>query len=217
MLFRKSTCLLSLLAFSFVVPSVAMAAEEPNPYLTDVEHAELITLLDESFELLEGLITGLSDEQWNFKQNEDRWSVGECAEHIVRSETALFEAAIQAMANPITENWQELTKGKTDLIRNVMPNRRPMGAGGATAPVEIRPSEKWDRGKTIEEYYKIRGKVRAYVETLDRPVKNQIQLHPFPIFGELSAHDWLIYVPLHTIRHSRQIIEVKEDANYPKR
>lgn len=210
---KRWVALLAVVAFSY-----SANAADTEARLTDEEYAELITLLDESFELLEGLITGLSDEQWNFKQNPDRWSVGECAEHIVRSEALLFETALQAMANDPDPDWNEKTKGKTDLIRKVMPNRGPMGRGGATAPFEIRPSEKWGRAKLFEEYYKIRGKVRAYVETLprDTEVKNQIQEHPFPVFGDLTAHDWLIYVPLHTIRHSRQIIEVQEDPNYPK-
>ena len=70
--------------------------------------------------------------------------------------------------------------------------------------------------KTIEEFYKIRGKVRAYSETVEKSLKDHTVEHPFPIFSWLNAHDWLIYVPLHTIRHSRQIIEVQEDKNYPK-
>lgn len=194
----------------------AQAEEKPNPYLTDEEHAELIGLLDESFDMLVGLVTGLTDEQWRFKQNPDRWSVAECAEHIVRSERSLLEYAIRALDGKPDKDWVERTKGKTDLIRRVMPNRQPMGRGGATAPMEIRPTENWSRGKTLAEYYKIRGEVRGYVEDLDRPVKNYTEEHPFPVFGWLSAHDWLIYVPLHTIRHSRQIIEVQEDENYPK-
>ena len=40
-------------------------------------------------------------------------------------------------------------------------------------------------------------------------------VHPFPVFGPLNAYDWLIYVPLHTIRHSRQIVEVQQTAGYP--
>lgn len=210
---QKCTCFFAMM----IIPTAAFAQEEASPYLSKAEHTELINLLDESFDMLTGLISGLSDEQWRFKQNESRWSVAECAEHIIRSETALLDYALTAMSNPPSDDWQEKTKGKTDLIRNVMPNRRPMGAGGATAPMEIRPTEKWTRGETIEAYYKIRGKVRAYVEMLDRPVKNQIEEHPFPVFNSLSAHDWLIYIPLHTIRHSRQIIEVQEDENYPKK
>ena len=201
----------------------AAAEDAPSPSLTAEEHAELIRLLDESFDKLMGLITGLSDEQWNFKQNPDRWSTGECAEHIVRSETALLDAAMRALSGDPDPEWQERTKGKTALLRQIMPNRGAMGAGGATAPMEIRPSEKWGRGKAIAEFYKIRGEVRGYAETLDetgrsggRPIKEYTEEHPFPVFGWLSAHDWLLYIPLHTIRHSKQIIEVQEDENFPE-
>jgi len=212
---RKSIAL-SIVLLAGLCSGAASGEDVPSPSLTAEEHAELIRLLDESFDKLMGLITGLSDEQWNFKQNPDRWSTGECAEHIVRSETALLDAAMRALNGDADPEWYERTKGKTNLIRQVMPNRRPMGAGGATAPVEIRPTEKWGRAKTIAEFYKIRGQVRGYAETIDRPIKEYTEEHPFPVFGWLTAHDWLIYIPLHTIRHSKQIIEVQEDENYPK-
>ena len=56
----------------------------------------------------------------------------------------------------------------------------------------------------------------AYCETIDKPIKEYTLEHPFPVFGWLSAHDWLIYVPLHTIRHTKQLIEVQEHEGYPK-
>ena len=40
--------------------------------------------------------------------------------------------------------------------------------------------------------------------------------HPFPIFGTLNAYQWLIYGPLHTMRHVKQIAEVKATEGYPK-
>lgn len=216
MLTRRSV--LALVAALVAFGGVASAADTPDGNLSAEEKTELVTLLDDSLDMFMGLITGLSDEQWNFKQNDDRWSVGECAEHIVRSERALLESAQAGMENPADADWAKKTEGKTDLIRKVMPNRNPGGAGGASAPQEIRPTEKWSRAKAIEEYYKVRGEVRAFAETVafEQPIKQHIFTHPFPIFGDLTSYDWLIYVPLHTVRHSKQIIEVQEDANYPK-
>lgn len=216
MLARRVTVAMLAAAFAFGAP--AMAADAVDANLTDDEQEEMVKLLDDSLDMFMGLITGLTDEQWNFKQNEDRWSVGECAEHIVRSERALLESAQAAMANGADPGWAKKTEGKTDLIRNVMPNRNPGGAGGASAPQEIRPTEKWTRAKAIQEYYKVRGEVRAFAETIafEQPIKSHIFEHPFPVFGDLSAYDWLIYVPLHTVRHSKQMIEVMEDSNYPK-
>ncbi len=210
---RKLIAILIVLA----VPATLAAAEEKaNPSLTDAEFVELMKMMDDAQDMLLGLITGLTDEQWNFKQNADRWSVAECTEHIVRSQALLLDAAQQAMAAPENPEWAEKTAGKNAFIRKVMPNRNPGGAGGAQAPQEIRPTEHWDRAKAIEEFYKIQGICRAYMETVDREVKNHTFDHPFPVFGTLSAYDWLIYVPLHTVRHSRQIIEVQSDPNYPK-
>lgn len=199
--------------FAFGAPAMAEDAK-----LSAEEKAELVKLLDDSLDKLMGLISGLTDEQWTFKQNEDRWSVGECVEHIARSERALLDSAKGAMQNPADPDWAKKTEGKTQLIKRVMPNRNPGGAGGATAPQEIRPTEKWDRAKAIEEFYKVRGEVRAFTETIafEQPIKEHIFTHPFPVFGDLTAYDWLIYVPLHTVRHSKQIIEVQEDPNYPK-
>ncbi len=202
----------------FAAGSAAIAEDASDGNLTGEEKAEMVTLLDDSLDMFMGLITGLTDEQWNFKQNDDRWSVGECAEHIVRSERALLESAQAALENDADSDWAKKTEGKAKLIRNVMPNRNPGGAGGASAPQEIRPTEKWSRAKAIEEYYKVRGEVRAFAETIafEQPIKQHIFPHPFPVFGDLSSYDWLIYVPLHTVRHSKQIIEVQEDAKYPK-
>ena len=84
---------------------VAFADDAPSPMMTEEEHKELIDLLNESRDLLMGLITGLSDEQWTFKQNPDRWSVGECAEHIVRSETSLLDARY-AMPSGLSQRHQ---------------------------------------------------------------------------------------------------------------
>ncbi len=194
----------------------AFAEDKPDPSLTPEERAEFRRLLNESMEMFTGLISGLSDEQWNFKQNDQRWSVGECAEHIVRAEELLLQWAKDAIADGPKADWAEKTKGKIEFLNKVMPNRNPGGAGGAQAPFEIRPSEHWDRATTIKKYFALRGEVLAYFETLDLPIKEYTKDHPFPVFNTLNAHQWLVYIPLHTIRHSRQIVEVKEDPNFPK-
>ena len=37
----------------------------------------------------------------------------------------------------------------------------------------------------------------------------------FPVFGTLNAYQWLIYVPLHTLHHGKQIANVKAATGYP--
>ena len=212
---RKSPIYVSLFVL-LLASGAALAEDKPDPSLTPEERAEFHTLLNESMEMFTGLISDVSDEQWNFKQNADRWSVAECAEHIVRAEELLLAWAKEAIAAGPNPEWAEKTKGKIEFLSKVMPNRNPGGAGGAQAPFEIRPSEHWDRATTIRKYFSLRGEVLAYFETLDLPIKEYTKDHPFPVFNTLNAHQWLVYIPLHTIRHSRQIVEVKEDAGFPK-
>lgn len=208
---------IALAALAILLPLGASAEDEAaDPKLSQAEWQEMIDLLEESRALLMGRISGLTDEQWNFKPKPDRWSVAECVEHIIHAEQGLLGFARQAFETEPDPAWSEKTKGKTDLIRQVMPNRKPFGQGGASAPAEIRPTNNWDRATSIQKFYEARGEVRGLIETISGDVKSHVTEHPFPVFNSLSAHDWLIYIPLHTIRHSRQIIEVQEDENYPK-
>ena len=39
--------------------------------------------------------------------------------------------------------------------------------------------------------------------------------HPMQVFNTLNAYQWLIYIPLHTMRHDKQIAEVKATPGYP--
>lgn len=205
------------LALIVFAASTTAAADQPSPTLSAEERGELLEMIDGSRDRVLALIGGLSDEQWTYKPNPDRWSVAECTEHIVLSQRALLQAAQAALAGEPDPEWHERTNSKNDLLRQLLPNRQPFGRGGATAPQEIRPSGTWDRARAIREFYTVQGEVVAFVETLpeDSPLKEHTFENPFPIFGWLNAYDWLIYIPLHTERHSRQIEEVQADEGYP--
>ncbi len=192
------------------------AAGEPSPYVTDAEFADLIKQIDETRDTILALTTGMTDEQWNFKQNPDRWSVGECVEHITRAEVSSLETVKQMVASPPDPEWSTRTAGKLEILRQYIPNRGPQGVGGRQAPEEIRPIGKWGRAHAIQEFYKAHGELRAYVETMDRNIKDRTRESSVSVFGWLNAYDWLHLVTLHIVRHSRQMIEVQEDPNYPK-
>jgi hypothetical protein len=185
--------------------------------MTDAEFAELTKLLDDSHDGLLALVSGLTDEQWTFKQNPDRWSVGECTEHIVRSQRAMLETIQRILAGPRDADWATKTAGKTDIVRQLVPMRGPQGQGGVQAPEEIRPTENWARAHAIRELYAVHGEVRAFVETTDRAVKDRTMESRIPQFGWMNAYDWLNLLPLHVVRHSKQIAEVQADPKYPAR
>lgn len=149
---------------------------------------------------------------WNWKPAPDRWSVAECAEHIVRTERTLFETAKRALAAPADTEWREKTAGKADLITRVMPDR---SGPGAQAPQEVRPTENLSRIEVLAQFHRTRAELLELLQRDDLPLHRHLEEHPFPIFGWLSAYEWTIYVPLHTIRHTKQILEVQGTDGFP--
>ena len=199
----KSLALLSLLA---CLPVLAA-----DPHMTAEERTQVLKWLDESHKEFFASIEGLSDAQWKWKPAPERWSVGETAEHIVLAEAMLFDNARKAMAAPPNPAWEEQTKGKTEFIIRVMPSRQ----GKAIAPEPIVPREGLTYAQVKERFEKQRIAILKFAIDPQLPIKEHTAEHPFPIFGTLNAYQWLIYVPLHTIRHDKQIAEVKATPGYP--
>ena len=199
-------CMISALAYS------QSSQPAKSPQMTEEERARVIKLLlDSEKEYLEA-ISRLTDEQWRYKPTPFRWSVGETAEHIMLTEARLLAAVEMALARPENPDWEKKTAGKAEFIEKVMPDRR----GRAQAPIEVRPTGKLSRDEVIRQYKEQRARVMEFARKTDRPLKAHTVDHPFPVFNTLSAYDWLIYIPLHNVRHNKQMAEVKATAGYPK-
>ena len=184
-----------------------------DPHLTEAERTQLLQWLDDSRKEFFAAIDGVSAAQWKWKSAPDRWSVGETAEHIVLAEAALFASVRKAMAAPVNPTWEEDTKGKTEFIIRVMPARQ----GKAVAPEPIVPREGLTQAQVKERFDRQRIDIVSFARDTTIAPKEHTTVHPFPVFGTLNAYQWLIYIPLHTIRHDKQIAEVKATAGYPAR
>jgi hypothetical protein len=182
-----------------------------DPHMSQAERTQVLKWLDESHQEFYALIDGVSDAQWKWKPAPERWSVGETAEHIVLAEALLFDFVNKAMAAPSNPDWEEKTKGKAEFIIRVMPTRQ----GKAQAPEPIVPREGLTSAQVKERFEKQRVSILKFVNDTQAPIKEHTAEHPFPIFGTLNAYEWLIYVPLHTMRHDKQIAEVKATPGYP--
>ena len=155
---RSITCLVSLL---LLLPAAAANAADATGKLTDTEKTELLSMLDSTAKDFLALIDGVSEEQWKWKSSPDRWSVGECAEHVILSERMLYQTALDALKSPADPEWATKTDGKVDFLKKVMPNRNPGGAGGAKAPQEIVPTGSLTRDEVVRRFNESRTEIRA--------------------------------------------------------
>jgi hypothetical protein len=178
--------------------------------MTPEERAKVLKWMDESRKEFLAAIDGLTEQQWKWKPAPERWSVGEVAEHIVLAEALLFGAVQKAISSPANTAWEEKTKGKGETIEAVMAPR----LGKAQAPEPIVPKGDMSPAQVKERFEKQRVEMVKFATETDVPLKQYTLDNPF--FGTLNGYHWLIYAPLHTMRHDKQIAEVKATAGYPK-
>lgn len=195
----------------FALLPLAIPASAADASLSAKERAQLIQFLNDSRKEFLDSVSNLSDAQWRWKPAPERWSVGECAEHIVLSEEMLFSKAQEAIHNPADPDWETKTAGKTEILLSVMAQRK----GKAQAPEEIQPTGKLSRDEIMARFARDRDATLKFSETTDLTLKEHLAPHPFPIFNPLNAYQWVLYIPLHNMRHDKQIAEVKSTAGFP--
>jgi uncharacterized damage-inducible protein DinB len=209
---RRLVSVLACLVLLASIGSGGPRSSVVDPKMTAEEKEKALKLLLESQKELLDAVEQLSEEQWNFKPGPLRWSVGQVVEHIMLSESLLFNAVEQALAAKPNPEWETKTKGKLELLERVMPSRDRR----AQAPEIIRPLSKLPRPEVMSRFKEVRAKTIKFVEQTNAPLKQHTYDHPFPVFSTLNAHQWLMYIPLHHIRHNKQIAEVKADPKFPK-
>ena len=181
-----------------------------DPHMTKEERANALQWLEESRAEFLAAVDGLTEAQWKWKPAPDRWSVGEVAEHVVLAEAGQFanvKKCITATADP---DWEAKSKGKTERLVAVLAPR----LGRAQAAEAIVPKGAMTQAEARDRFLKLRAEIVKFTAETDAPLKQGIVDNSF--FGPLNGCQWLIYAPLHTMRHDKQIAEVKATPGYPR-
>jgi DinB family protein len=152
---------------------------------------------------------GLSDAQWNFKSAPDRWSVAQVVEHIAAAEDLLrgmvIEKVMKAPADPARD-----VKKTDEAVLAMIPDR----SHKAQAPEPLVPTNRYgspagslkhfmETRATTEDFLKNTPDLRAHAEDS-------------PLGMKLDAYEWVLFIAAHSDRHTKQILEVKADPNFPK-
>ncbi len=180
----------------------------PTACLTQEERDQLTQLLRNSEAEFLQLISPLSEAQWT-EPSSNGWSVQQTAEHLVLGERAMLGKVEEALANPENPAWQEQDERKAKFLGRVVPNR----ALKATAPPPLAPHNNWTLEHTISRFKQGRSRTLKLVMELEEPVKAHCSEHPFPAFNTLNAYHWLLYIPLHNVRHNQQIAQALQLAS----
>jgi hypothetical protein len=154
-------------------------------------------------------VKGLSEAQLKFKPAPDRWSVAEILEHITLVEDSLFQNVTEKiMKAPAGAPGRDTAKIDAMIVA-MLPDRSQK----RQAPAEFVPSGRWTPEETLDHFLKSRAKTIAFLESTP-----DLRAHVVdsPLGQPLDAYEWLLFIAGHSERHTKQMLEVKADPNFPK-
>jgi hypothetical protein len=177
--------------------------------VTPEERTTVLDYLAESRHAFLASIEDITAAQWTWRPAPDRWSVGETAEHIMLAEAFVFAVVQKALATAPSPDWEAQTGGQTQKLEAALTERRAR----AQAPERVTPRGGMTPTEVRERFLKQREAIEKFAGECAAPLKQYILNNPF--FGPLNGYQWLIYAPLHTLRHCKQINEIKATVRYP--
>lgn len=181
------------------------------PTMSDAERAKLVDYLERSQREFLDLLAGVTEAQWRWKPGPDRWSVAECAQHIVVAEDFLFSQAMLAMKNPPDADWEAKVGAKTALLERILPDR----SRKVQAPEPLNPAQvSFTRDQAISAFKEKRELTLRFAHTTTLALHMHLTKGLFPVFDPLDAYQFVLYIPLHNIRHNQQIAEVKASPEW---
>ena len=179
--------------------------------LTQADRDRAMKYLESTKQGVLDATAGLSDAQWNFKPGPDRWSVAEVTEHIAAAE-GFLRAMItdQGMKAPPRPDGEDV-KAIDEMVLAAVPDRSQK----RQAPEPLKPTNRFGSPQgSLKQFTESRGETEDFLRSHD-----DLRAHAIdgPMGKKLDAYEWVLFIAAHSERHTKQIVEVKADPNFPKK
>jgi hypothetical protein len=191
--------------------ALAGAASVKAQDVSQAEKQQALQYLESTKKGVLDATKGLSDAQWNFKSAPDRWSLAELIEHLAAAEDMLRGVTQeQIMKSPaVPARSADEIKKSDESVLMMVPDR----SHKFQAPEPLKPTNRFgspeaaqrhfvESRAATEEYLKNTPGLRAHVG--DSPL------------GKLDGYEFLLFTGAHSERHTKQMLEVRADPNFPK-
>ena len=83
----------------------------------------------------------------------------------------------------------------------------------SAAPPEFVPTGRWTPNEALDHFVKARQNT---IEFLQSTPDLRAHVAESPLGQPLDAYEWVLFIGGHSARHTKQILEVKADPNFPK-
>ena len=175
---------------------------------TQRDRQDAVRRLEESAREFEAAVSGLTDAHWRLKPSADRWSISECVEHVVIVEERVF-GLVAGLAQAPPGPTPAAVSDDEILARTLDRSTR------FAAPERIHPTGRWaDQQAAMAAFEAVRRRAQDFLRTTE--VDLRARTAPHPVFGQLDAHQWMLAMSAHSLRHVAQIEEIKAGPGVPR-
>ncbi len=203
----KTSSLTLLLLLGLIMPVVGQADQDHTPAWTEEDRSYLLLNLTRSKEELIAEVESLTEEQWNFQESPDRWSINQIVEHLAIYELIFMNeisVALQMGQFPQIKKYPadslflggDPKKNKTTDFTKPFSHTVPLGNNDGIDNLTWLTTM---RNDSIEFVKTARENLRIY----------------YINFGP-NIHQKCMQIFSHTDRHLRQIKAVKSHQAYPE-
>jgi hypothetical protein len=195
-----------------VVLTVCCAATLRAQDVSQADRDRALAYLESTKKAVVDATKGLSDAQWNFRPGPDRWSIAEVMEHLAAAEDMIRDMdQDQVMKSPAISprDPEELKKIDAGVLAQV-----PDRSHKIAAPEPLKPTNRFGSPADAEKHFlESRATTEQYLKTT---VDLRAHATDSPMGVKLDGYEWILLIAAHSERHTKQVLEVKADPNYPK-
>jgi hypothetical protein len=78
----------------------------------------------------------------------------------------------------------------------------------------VRPTGRWSPQETLDQFLKARERTMEFMKSTPGLREHVVDS---PLGQPLDAYQWVLFISAHSERHTKQILEVKADPNFPRK
>lgn len=172
--------------------------------MTDDECAFLSSHYEQSQNAFEEAIGDVEPGLWSRVPEPGRWSVWQCASHIVQVESRIFGriGTLATMQDQASE--QEDASHRDALVLQIPSRAKRVKAPEAMEPPKDGPG----KDELLTGFRRAHGELTDLIDRNPPWLRGRYVEHP--MLKELDGYQWLLAASGHTLRHVAQIQEVKQ-------
>lgn len=216
----KSNILILLFVLSTLTAFCQTSASYSGKIWTESERGNLLKGLERTKNEVFLETKGLSDQQWNFKEDSTRWSISEIVEHLITQDESFTKEIWTCLNQPELPQFIDIAKGNDHVFVEYSDDPLKANAGF------LSPFGRYcSKEKTEFAYKRIRDTLFGTVKNSEDDFRKHFTFRNYKFDGQLTnaetynvrdMHQIVLTCISHTDRHLKQLRKVKDHPNYPK-